>query len=569
MSMENQQVERKSLRKVTGKTADWNDLAKTGVGFANSSGGRILVGIEDGEAMPPEGQRIPSDLPERIRRRIGELTVNVQALSRIVRAENGAEYVEVAVERSPGVASTSDGRFFIRISDACLPVVGDDIMRLANERPGQSWESMESRISAGAADPDKLAGLRDGIQSSARVKRSVKEKPTDELLAHYGLVHNGRLTHLGVLMVGTAADRRALGTAPIVQAIKYDDQGQKINKWTWDDGSRSPVELVQDIWEGIPDFRDSYEIPDGMLRSQIPAYDEKVVRELLVNALVHRPYTQTGDIYLNLYPDRLEIVNPGRLPLGVTPDNILHASRRRNEGLARLFHDLELMEREGSGYDLIYDRLLSQGRPAPIPEEGPDWVKVTIQRRIAKPAVIRLIADVDAQFQLTQRERITLGLLAQSEGMTAGELAKALEMEKAEELASWLGQLLKLELIQTTGKTRATRYFISPALPRKAGIPMRTSLKRIESPRLDALIREDLERHPGSKIGDILPRVGAEIGRVRLRGGLKRLILKGEVVMVGVKNGAKYWLSDDVPVHLEQNGGNPGVHLDEKQPKGG
>ncbi len=331
MSMENQQVERKSLRKVTGKTADWNDLAKTGVGFANSSGGRILVGIEDGEAMPPEGQRIPSDLPERIRRRIGELTVNVQALPRIVRSANGGEYIEVAVERSPGVASTSDGRFFIRIGDTCMPVVGDDVMRLANERPGQSWEEMESRVTADGADPGKLAALQARIRASARVKVSVKEKSIDELLAHYGLVHNGRLTHLGVLMVGTAADRRALGTAPIVQAIKYDDQGQKINKWTWDDGSRSPVELVQDIWEGIPDFRDSYEIPDGMLRSQIPAYDEKVVRELLVNALVHRPYTQTGDIYLNLYPDRLEIVNPGRLPLGVTPDNILHASRRRNE----------------------------------------------------------------------------------------------------------------------------------------------------------------------------------------------------------------------------------------------
>ena len=60
----------------------------------------------------------------------------------------------------------------------------------------------------------------------------------------------------------------------------------------------------------------------------------KVVRELLVNALVHRPYTQQGDIYLNLHPDRLEMVNPGRLPLGVTPRNILHASRRRNDRLA-------------------------------------------------------------------------------------------------------------------------------------------------------------------------------------------------------------------------------------------
>lgn len=35
-----------------------------------------------------------------------------------------------------------------------------------------------------------------------------------------------------------------------------------------------------------------------------------MVRELLVNALVHRPYTQQGDIYLNLYPERLEVVNP-------------------------------------------------------------------------------------------------------------------------------------------------------------------------------------------------------------------------------------------------------------------
>ena len=566
MSLENQQVERKSLRKVTGATADWNDLAKAGVGFANSSGGKILVGIEDGQVMPPAGQQIPSDLPERIRRRIGELTVNVQALPQVVRAANGGEYVEVAVERSPGVASTSDGRFFMRIGDTCMPVVGDDIMRLANERPGQSWEAMESRVSAAGADSGKLAALQERIRSSARVKTSVKEKSGDELLAHYGLVHNGRLTHLGVLVVGTAADRRALGTAPIVQAIKYDEQGQKINKWTWDDGSRSPVELVQDVWQGIPDFQDSYEIPDGMLRSQIPAYDEKVVRELLVNALVHRPYTQTGDIYLNLHPDRLEIVNPGRLPLGVTPGNILHASRRRNEGLARLFHDLELMEREGSGYDLIYDRLLSQGRPAPVPEEGPDWVKVTIQRRIAKPAVIRLLADLDARFQLTQRERITLGLLAQSEGMTAGELAKALEVEKTEELASWMGQLSRLELVQTTGKTRATRYFISPDLPRKAGITMRTSLKRIEAPRLDALIREDLERHPGSKVGDILPRVGSEIGRVRLRGGLKRLILKGDVVMAGVKNGAKYWLAEDRKTHLEQNGGNRGANLDETLP---
>ncbi|MFX5622772.1 ATP-binding protein, partial [Acinetobacter baumannii] len=80
-----------------------------------------------------------------------------------------------------------------------------------------------------------------------------------------------------------------------------------------------------------------YELPDGLYRQNVPAFDEIVVRELLVNALVHRPYTQRGEVFLSLYPDRLEVTNPGPLPLGVTPKNILHTTVRRNEHLARLF----------------------------------------------------------------------------------------------------------------------------------------------------------------------------------------------------------------------------------------
>ncbi|MGN7738260.1 MULTISPECIES: ATP-binding protein [Sinorhizobium/Ensifer group] len=52
---------------------------------------------------------------------------------------------------------------------------------------------------------------------------------------------------------------------------------------------------------------------------------------------------------------------------------MLHTTVRRNEYLARLFHDLRLMEREGSGYDKIYEVLLSHGRPAP------NWSMVTIE----------------------------------------------------------------------------------------------------------------------------------------------------------------------------------------------
>ena len=56
--MEDQHTDRKSLRTVTGKTADWDALAKDCVCFANSAGGRLLIGIEDSEALPPAGQML-------------------------------------------------------------------------------------------------------------------------------------------------------------------------------------------------------------------------------------------------------------------------------------------------------------------------------------------------------------------------------------------------------------------------------------------------------------------------------------------------------------------------------
>lgn len=545
MNLEDQHTDCKSLRLVTGRSADWDDVARACVCFANGAGGRLLIGIEDGAEEPPAGQVVPPELIDRLRKRVGELTVNVQVLPRLRIAANGGEYVEVVIVRASGVASTTDGRYFLRIADDCKPVLGDDVLRLASERPGYAWEAVTTDAPATSMDAGQRHAFMTGIRASDRVKDSVKEKSDEELMGHYGLARDGLLTRLGVLLMGRSADRRALGTAPIVQAIRYDEYLSKINKWSWDDCTQSPIELIDEIWRTLPDFRESYEVAEGLYRRQVPAYDEKVVRELLVNALVHRPYTQQGDIYVNLHPDRLELVNPGRLPLGVTPKNILNASRRRNEGLARVFHDLGLMEREGSGFDLMYDRLLSQGRPAPLPEEGDDWTKVTIQRRIVKPEVVQLMAEADARFQLTQRERITLGVLAQSEGMTAQELAVLLEVEKASTLDRWIGRLTEVGLVSSTGRTKGTRYFVDPTVLAQSGVRLATSLVRIEPHRLLELIHEDLRRYPGSRIGEIASRIGPEIKRSRLRRALKGLVDAGKVVMDGQRATARYHLNED------------------------
>jgi ATP-dependent DNA helicase RecG len=540
--MESQHIDCKSLRLVSGKTADWPALAADCVCFANAAGGRLLIGIEDGCVEPPANQVIDPSLPDMIRKRVGERTVNVQVAPQMVTAGNGGQYIELAIPRAVGVASTSDGRYFLRIGDTCEPVVGDDVLRLLDERPGLPWESMATAVARESADPAKRGDLLRRLRESDRVKQDVKEKSDAELLVHFGLADGDHLTNLGVLIVGSARDRARLGTAPLVQAIKYDGQGDKVNKWSWDDYGLSPVELVDAIWQTVPDFRESHELPDGLYRQHVPAYDERVVRELLVNALVHRPYTQRGDIYLNLHPDRLEVVNPGRLPLGVTPRNILHQSRRRNDRLATLFHDLKLMEKEGSGYDLMYDVQLSQGRPVPEASEGPDWVKVTVRRRVLKPGIIRLLSEAEQRYQLNRRERITLGLLAMSEGMRSRQLLDALELDVAELLSSWLGRLVEIGLVQSRGKTSATLYFVDPAWLKDSGVSLPTTLKRIEPHRLQELVREDLRRHPDSAIGQIRERIGPEIGRSQLKRALGHLVASGAIVLLGTRAGARYRL---------------------------
>lgn len=549
---EGQTIDRKSLRTVTGKTANFYALAQDCVCFANGSGGQILIGIEDQDETPPAGQRIEPALVDRLHKRIGELTVNVPFRPEIQRTENGGEIIVLNVFPSVGVASTCDGRYFLRMGDTCKPIVGDDILRLVSERSTIPWESMTSvRVERQTIDAQKLSKFVVEIRNSDRVKRSVKEKSSDELLEHYGLVSGEILTNIGLLLLGKAADRSKLGTAPVVQVIRYDDLGTKTGKFVWNDHSLSPIELIEAIWKEVPDFRESYEIPDGLFRTSIPAFDEVVVRELLVNALVHRPYTQRGDIFLNLHPDRLEVVNPGRLPLGVTPDNILHTTRRRNDGLVRVFHDLRLMENEGSGFDMMYERLLSSGKAAPTVTEGVDSVHVVVPRRIIQPEVIRMLNEAEHKYHLSQRERISLGLLAQSEGLSTATLSQHLGLKDTEALRPWIERLMNFGLISQSGRARSRHYFVPSILLREAGHDGQINSSHTQQLSLRALILKDLESFPDSSISEVHSRIGPEIGLKTLQREITKLVEEGCLTAIGLRRWRRYNTANSI-THKKQ-----------------
>ena len=541
MSLEGHLVDRKSIRTVSGKSANFSELAKDCVAFANAQGGKLLVGIEDGNELPPAGQNIAYDLLDTIRKRIAENTVGVVVAPQVVIAENGGEFVEINVQRAVGAASTSDGRYYIRVADSSRPVIGDEVLRLTNERAAFPWESMTNlQVSRRQVDQHKLAALCTGIRASDRVKESVKTKTDEELIDHYLLANGDFLTNLGILCIGRREDRARLGSAPVIQFIKYDETGGKVNKILWDDYSITPMEMIEAVWHEVPDWKESYEVKDGLYPHTVPHYDEVVVRELLTNALVHRPYTQRGDIFINLYHDRLQIVNPGLFPLGVTPQNILHVTVRRNEGLARVFHDLKLMEREGSGYDTLYEVLLSQGKQPPEPLEGPDRVEVTVRKRILNPLIIDFIDKADQTFQLRQKEKICLGLIAQHESLTAIQLTKFLELRSSGELSPWLDRLIGWEIVNSRGKTKGTTYSVNPDLLRKLDFKGNTTLKGIEAHRLHELVLRDLEIYKDASISEIHERIGDEIPRRLLKDQLRIMVERREIGKKGKLRHTRY-----------------------------
>ncbi|OWT80048.1 MULTISPECIES: ATP-binding protein [unclassified Achromobacter] len=541
MHREGQLLDKKSLRVLLQKTVDWGELVKDCIAFANAAGGCLVLGVEDDKDAPAADQRIPLALADTLKRKIGERTVNVSAQPTILTAANGGQYIEVLIPRATAVASTSDGRYYLRVADQSKPVTGDEVLRLTAERNSSSWETPTLLlIPRTESDAGKLDRLAISLRSSDRVKKSVKEKGNDELLDHYQLARGAYLTHLGVLCIGRREHRALLPTAPVIQVIKYDELGQKINKQVWDDHALNPMELVEEVWRSVPDFRESYELPSGLYRQQVPAFDEIVVRELLVNALVHRPYTQHGDIFLNLHPDRLDVVNPGLLPLGVTPRNVLHTTVRRDEHLARLFHDLKLMEREGSGFDKMFEVLLSQGRPAPQLQELHDGVQVTVFRRVIKPQIIDFIAKADLTYAMSQREKITLGLLAQHEALTARDLAHALELSSVELLNPWLKRLLDWGVVLVRGRTQATRYFVNEQLIRSLDFEDIPISNRMDQQCLVDLITKDVKQHPQAQIAAIHCRIGAEIPRSRIRRCLGQLVKEGRLRREGAKRGVRY-----------------------------
>lgn len=541
---ENSLYDKKSLREITGKSADWNEVAKDCVAFSNAQGGVIDYGIEDDADAPPADQKVSEEIAINLEKKISGKTQNVSVHAEIRTHENGGQYIRLHIARGTSSASTTSGKYFTRVSDESRPLTGDDITRLSAEKGYYRWEDEESKWSWKDADKEKLNMLLQNLRNSNRVSDFVKQKEDKELLDYYFLTveESDKMTNLGVLFIGTQSQRGRLMNAPVVQCIQFDQYGDKVWKYLIDDFTKNPQEIIEAIWNNVPVWRESNEISDGLFRKEIPAYDEAVVRELTCNALVHRPYTVRGDIFINIHPDRIEVVNPGALPLGVTPQNILHKTVKRNEHFANLCYALRMMEREGSGYDKMYEVLLSNGKQIPIVEEGDDYVKAIVGRRIISQEAIKVIRYALQVTELRQKQIICLGLIAQHESISAADLIKLLNLKNRDALSPWLDKLVDDGIVETSGRKKGKEYRVCSHILKESGYKGQTSLKRIEPYRLRELIIEDLKIYECASLRDIQQRIGDEISYQKLWKQLDNMIKEGILESTGKNRWTKYRL---------------------------
>lgn len=544
MQTENSIIEYKSLKKITSGDAGLKDLAATCVCLANAQGGTIIIGFEDKDKLPPSNQVISEDITNKTITRLRSLCYNVgMELKEIETHSNGGQYFSIRILPTlKSVATTSDGKILIRIGDQCQPVRSEDLVRLASEKDAFQWELQIRNINIASINGEVIEWFASEIRRSDRVKDFVKELGSIEIAEHYNLVQNGYLTNLGVLWLGSTSQRSKLAYPITVQYIVYDDLERKINKIDWNDYSLNPKELLIDIESKAIELTYFDEFPNGLFRNKIRHYDQRLVRELLINAIAHKSYTISGDIFIKVYTDRLEITNPGGLPLGINKDNILHSVSRRNPHMIRILHDLKLMEGEGSGYDLIFEITGRDSKPFPTVYSDFNTTSVTQYSKIIDEETVLLIDFIARNYQLSQKEYIVLGIVSRHKKILATQLIRELQLSDEDRLRSYVSKLLDKAILITRGVKKGTEYLINPKLISSSKINAKPTLKVIEPHRLKALIYEDLKMYPNSKSAAIQKRL-EDLPIEEIRKTLRKMEEEGVIFSDGIKKSKTYRLA--------------------------
>ncbi|MFN8717944.1 MAG: ATP-binding protein [Gemmatimonas sp.] len=372
----------------------FDKLVEYCVALANEGGGKILLGVTDkrprrivGTAAFSEPGRTEAGLHDRLAHRIP---------IEEVRTPEGRVLVVHVPARLPGTAWQIGGRYLKRAGDE-LTALREAELRAMFAETGPDFSA---QVCAGSsvADlaPSAIATFRD--RWSRRTGDARRLSWTDErTLADAELSVDGVPTYAALILFGTrAALGRHLAQAEVVFEYRSSEaSGPAADRVEYREGF---FLWSDELWAKINTRNNRQSYQDGLFRLELPTFDEVSVREALLNAVAHRDYRMGGSVFVRQFEQRLEIVSPGGLPSGVTPENILEQQNPRNRRLAEALGKCGLIERSGQGMNLMYESAIKQGKALPsLDGTSPDAVRLTLSGTLNSPDFVRFIERLGAE----------------------------------------------------------------------------------------------------------------------------------------------------------------------------
>ncbi len=352
-------------------------VMRTLVAFANSAGGVLLVGVEDGSRKVigvPDVTKVEEQLANFISDRIEpRLVPEIHMIP-----WRKGHVLAVEVYPSPSrphyikVAGFPAG-VYVRVGSTNRQADVAVVAELQRTVRGRAFdEEAMPELNSEAID------FRVASECFAPVRTLT---PKDLRLLQLVTTHQRREvpTVGGVILFG--ADRLKEFPDAFLRAgcFKRTDRSEIVDSASITD---SPVLAVGKALQFVQrNTRRALEIKD-VRHQEVWEFPVVALREAIVNALVHADYSQRGaPLRLAVFSDRIEVENPGNLPSGMTIEDIRRgASKLRNRVIGRVFHELKLIEQWGSGIQRMTAACRQAGLPEPQLEEIGSGFRVTFRR---------------------------------------------------------------------------------------------------------------------------------------------------------------------------------------------
>ena len=341
-----------------------HQLAKELVALSNLEGGMVLLGVDDdgtivGLTREPLEEWVMTACRDKIRPGI------IPFFETIRDVRLGADVAIVHVPQGGDVHSqwhNNRNVYYIRVGTQSREPTPQELSRLFQQR-GTFRADLRPILGSEVDDLDRRR-LRDYFE---RVRQ--QEVPADDdmvewrtLLVNTEIMVDEGVTLSGMLLFGTAPNRVLPQAGIDAAAFPETEKDYAAKERRALRGPMTPLidregDLVEaGLVEQALEFINrntpvTVDLQDGARRVEKPAYPAEVVREAVVNALIHRDYLLANtDIELTVYRDRLEIISPGRLPNGITPQRMRAGTRAtRNQLLKDVMRDYGYLEHLGMG----------------------------------------------------------------------------------------------------------------------------------------------------------------------------------------------------------------------------